>query len=333
MCGVFFGLLVIMELLLEVRDVNRYTPGQDFAQVGDSRLRYRRLGTDHFGPTVIFISGFAGSIEQADQLQRAVAEHEPTLAYDRAGLGFSEGSNASTALEQARELFGLLKELQVNEPVVLVAYSLSASVARVFAGQYPQLTAGLYLIEPNIPEIGLKFPTWHTPRRAFLRPVVIALLKSVIGEIRLRQRLESWNGPSSLVEQRAQAILTRSAHNWAVTREWYFLPASFRQAMDAPVPEALPIEIAYTQRPVEDETSRAWHHVYATFVSRSTRGGLYELKDISHEHLMSSEASVDLLAGRIEMLARNAGRANRPFAPQPFGRRTEGELGSQRTPT
>jgi pimeloyl-ACP methyl ester carboxylesterase len=156
MCGAFIGLLLVIEHLLEVRDVIRYTSGQDFAQVADSRMRYRQLGTTHLGTTVVFLSGFSGSIEQADQLQRAVAEHEPTLAYDRADLGFTEGSNASTALDQANELVGLLKELHVNEPVVLVAYSLSASVARVFAGQYPQLTAGLYLIEPNIPEIGLR---------------------------------------------------------------------------------------------------------------------------------------------------------------------------------
>lgn len=51
----------------------------------------------------------------------------------------------STALEQANELAGLLKALHVNGPVVLVAYSLSASIAHVFVGQYPQLT-GLYLV-------------------------------------------------------------------------------------------------------------------------------------------------------------------------------------------
>jgi pimeloyl-ACP methyl ester carboxylesterase len=315
-CSAFIVLLLIIEHLLEVRDVIRYTPGQDFAQVADTRMRYRQLGTTHLGTTVVFLSGFGGSLEQADPLQLAVAEHEPTLAYDRAGSGFTEGSNASTALEQANELADLLKELHVNEPVVLVAYSLSASVARVFAGRYPQLTAGLYLIEPNIPEVGLRFPTWHSPRRSFFRPVANQLLMSVIGEIRLKQRLENWNGPASLVEQRAQAILARSNHNWAVAREWYFLPESARQAIDAPVPASLPMEIVYTKRPVEeDEAIRALHEVYATFASRSTRGKLHELRDVTHEQLMSSRASVDQLAARIVKLAGNADRASRPSAP------------------
>jgi pimeloyl-ACP methyl ester carboxylesterase len=261
------------------------------------------------GPLSSLFRGFAGSIEQADQLQRAVAEHEPTLAYDRAGLGFTEGSNASTALEQASELASLLKVLHINEPVVLVAYSLSASVARVFAGQFPQLTAGLYLITPRLPEVDLRFPTWHSPRREFLRPVVITMLKSVIGEIRLKQRLENWNGPTSLVEQRAQVILARSAQNWAVTREWYFLPESSRQALDAPVPASLPLEIAYIQPPVEDETFRVVHQEYATLTSLSTRGELHELRDVTHDQIMSSRAAVDQLAARIVNFARNADRS------------------------
>jgi pimeloyl-ACP methyl ester carboxylesterase len=316
MCGAFIGLLLVIEHLLEVRDVDRYTPGQDFAQVADSRIRYRQLGTTHLGTTVVFLSGFAGSIEQADQLQRAVAEHEPTLAYDRAGLGFTEGSNASTALEQANELAGLLKELNINGPVVLVAYSLSGSVARVFAGQYPQLTAGLYLITPNLAELGLRFPIWHSLRRHFLRPVVIQMLMSVIGEIRLKQRLENWNGPTSLVDQRAQAILARSAQNWAVMREWYFLDESSRQAIEAPFPAALPMEIAYIRPPAEDETDRGIHQEYATFASRSTRGELYELRDVTHAQLMSSQGAIDQLAARIVNLARNADRASRPSAPE-----------------
>jgi pimeloyl-ACP methyl ester carboxylesterase len=317
-CSAFIGLLLVIEHLLEIRDVDHYTPGQDFAQVINSRIRYKQLGTTQSGITIVFLSGFSGSIEQADFLQRTVAEHEPTLAYDRAGLGFTEGSNGSTALEQANELAGLLKELHVNGPIVLVAYSLSASVARVFAGQYPQLTAGLYLIEPNLPEIGLRFPAWHSLRRNLVRPVVSEMLKSLIGEVRLRQRLENWNGPTSLVEQRIQAVLARSAHNWAVMREWYFLPESAQQALKAPVPASLPMEIAYIKPPVEDETIRVVHQEYATLASRSTHGELYELRDVTHGQLMSSPASGDQLSARIVNLARYADSSCQSYARGPL---------------
>jgi pimeloyl-ACP methyl ester carboxylesterase len=314
-CGAIIALPLLIEHLLEVRDVNRYTPGQDFAQVADSRIRYKQLGTTHSGTTVVFISGFAGSIEQADHLQCAVAEHQPTLAYDRAGMGFTEGSNASTALEQANELAGLLQKLHINEPVVLVAYSLSAWIARVFAGQYPQLTAGLYLIEPNTPEFNLRLSTLPNPRRGLFRPVVFDMLKSVFGEIRLKQRLKNWNGPTSPVAQRVEAILARRAQNWAVMREWYFLPESSRQALDAPVPASLPMEVAYIQPPVLDETVRVEHQEYATLASRSSRGQLHELRDVTHDQLLYSRTAVDQLAARIVDFARNADRASQPPAP------------------
>jgi pimeloyl-ACP methyl ester carboxylesterase len=288
--------------------------GQNFARVAGARIRYSHLGTSHSGTPVVFLSGFSGSIEQVDQLQLAIAKHGPTLAYDRAGYGFTKGSNASTALEQANELFGLLKELHISEPVVLVAYSISGTIARVFAGQYPQLTAGLYLIEPNFPEANSRFPNWPSPRRYFLRTVVIDLIWSMIGKTRLKHHLQASNGPSSIVDQRAQAVLARSAHNWAVLREWYFFPVSFRQAMEATVPSSLPIGIAYITPTVENETIREVHRIYATFASRSTRGELHELRGIGHEHLMYSRASVDQLAARIVMFARSADSASRPDA-------------------
>ncbi len=72
-CAGFFLLLLVIEGLLEAHDVTRYTTGQDFAQVAGARIRYRRLGTTHSGTTVVFLSGFSASIEQADQLQLGVA--------------------------------------------------------------------------------------------------------------------------------------------------------------------------------------------------------------------------------------------------------------------
>jgi hypothetical protein len=82
------------------------------------------------------------------------------------GTGSGAPPSASTAWGQANELFGLLEQLYINEPVVLVAYLLCAMVTRVFAGQ-STMTAGIYLAH-------------STPRPS---PTgVIALLSSVIGK-------------------------------------------------------------------------------------------------------------------------------------------------------
>jgi hypothetical protein len=123
---------LLTELALEARDVARYMPGQTFATVGNARIRYRMLGADRPGATVVLLSGLNGSIEQADDLQRALSNAVPSLAYDRAGYGFSECSTAHSAKDQAKELAALLHALKLEGPVVLVAYSFSAPLARIW---------------------------------------------------------------------------------------------------------------------------------------------------------------------------------------------------------
>jgi pimeloyl-ACP methyl ester carboxylesterase len=39
-------------------------PGQTFATVGGARIRYRLLGAERPGVTVVFLSGLNGSIER-----------------------------------------------------------------------------------------------------------------------------------------------------------------------------------------------------------------------------------------------------------------------------
>src|SRR5262249_1888754 len=88
---------LLANFALEARDVARYMPGQTFARVGDARIRYQLLGAEHPGATVVILSGLNGSIEQLENIQRALSCVVPALVYDRAGYGFSEGSTAHSA--------------------------------------------------------------------------------------------------------------------------------------------------------------------------------------------------------------------------------------------
>jgi pimeloyl-ACP methyl ester carboxylesterase len=294
---------LLMELALEARDVARYMPGQIFATVGDARIRYRLLGAKRPGPTVVFLSGLNGSIEQADEFQQAVSSALPSLAYDRAGYGFSEGSAAHNAEEQAEELAALLHALKLEGPVVLVAYSFSGPLARIFAGRFPEKTAGMYLIEPTMPELNARMPQLHTPRRWLVRFIVHHLLASSLGYIRLTQRMRSWQGPPSLVEQRAEAVLARRPHYWAQAREWYALPESWRQTLAAQIPPSLPLEVAFPKQVPESEFSKAMAKLYAELVARSSRGQLLELESFDHKQLLQAGPVLDRLVARITQLA------------------------------
>jgi pimeloyl-ACP methyl ester carboxylesterase len=297
---------LLTELALEARDVARYMPGQTFATVGDARIRYRLLGAEHPGATVVFLSGLSGSIEQADDIQRAVSSAVPSLAYDRAGYGFSEGSTAHSAEEQAKELAALLNALKLEGPVVLVAYSSSAPIARIFAGCFPKKTAGMYLIDPiwGMPELYERMPHLHSPRRRLVRFIVSQLLYSSLGYIRLTQRMRNWQGPTSLVEQRAEAVLARRPHYWALAQEWYALPKSWQQTLAAPpIPSSLPVEVAFPKQVPEDEASKTAAELYAELVACSRRGKLLELEGVDHTQLLQAGPELDRLVVRIKQLA------------------------------
>jgi pimeloyl-ACP methyl ester carboxylesterase len=298
---------LLTELALEARDVARYMPGQTFATVGNARIRYRLLGAERPGATVVVLSGLNGSIEQTDALQRAVSSAVPSLAYDRAGYGFSKGSTAHSAEEQAKELAALLHALKLEGPVVLVAYSFSGPLARIFADRCPEKTAGMYLIQPTMPELNERMPQLHTPRRSLARFIVHQLLTSSLGYIRLTQRIRSWQGPPSLVEQRAEAVLARRPHYWAQAQEWYALPESWRRTLDSPIPPSLPLEVAFPKQIPEGETSKAVAKLYAELVAelvgRSSCGKLLELESVDHTDLLKAGPVLDRLVARIKQLA------------------------------
>jgi pimeloyl-ACP methyl ester carboxylesterase len=292
----------LIEFSLEARDVAQYLPGQTFAKVGEAQIRYQLLGANHPGATVVFLAGISGSIEQTVQMQSAVSSEVPSLAYDRAGYGFSTGSTAHSAGEQADELAALLHALNIETPVVVVGYSDSNQLARVFAGRYPEKTAGVYLIDPYMPEFDATFG--HDPRRIFMRPVIFALVSSSLGYTRLTQRMRSWRGPESLVEQRAEAILARRSHSWALAREWYARPVSARETREAPVPPALPIELIFPKPPPDYPSAAIEVKLFADLVARSSRGKLLECDYVDHSQLLISGPVFDRMVENIKDLSK-----------------------------
>jgi pimeloyl-ACP methyl ester carboxylesterase len=296
-----FASALLLEWGLEARDVARYMPGQTFASVGNARIRYRLIGAERPGALVVILSGVGGSLEQADHLQRALSSAVPSIAYDRAGYGFSKGSTAHSTEEQADELAALLHALKLDGPVLLVAYSASGDLARVFAGRFPERTAGLFMIEPWMPELDALMPELPGPRRRYARYIVHELFTSSLGGDRLVDRLRRWQGPPSMVEKRAEAVLERRSHYWALAREAYVAPESSRQTLAAPIPPGLPVEVDFSS--ADDKTSKTFAKLYADFAVRSSRGRLVELEHTDHWQLLKPNPVFDAMVARIEKFA------------------------------
>ena len=86
-------------------------------------------------------------------LQNVLAAEYRVCAYDHAGFGWSEPAPLPrTSQTAADDLAALLENAGEEPPYLLVAHSLGGFVARLFASQYPNRTAGIVLLDATPPE-------------------------------------------------------------------------------------------------------------------------------------------------------------------------------------
>lgn len=124
-----------------------YTAPVQLVDIGNGqRLNLYCLGSG--SPAVIFDAGMGDSTISWAMVQRVVAKKTRVCSFDRAGLGFSDAARRpSTPRNQSDDLHALLKAAHIDPPYVLVAHSLAAMNARVYADMYPDQVAGMVLVE------------------------------------------------------------------------------------------------------------------------------------------------------------------------------------------
>ena len=103
-------------------------------------------------PVVVFESGHGMPLGNWDKVLDGVAEAElaPVVTYDRAGVGESEPDDQMPTIKHvANRLVSILKALELEPPYVLVGHSLGGIYVRGFAVYYPDLLAGLVIVDPG----------------------------------------------------------------------------------------------------------------------------------------------------------------------------------------
>ena len=124
-----------------------YTKPQQRVDVGHGRrMNLYCLGSG--SPTVILDAGMGDSTISWALVQPAIATRIRACSYDRAGLGFSDGSSRpSTASNAADDLHILLKAAHIAPPYVLVGHSAAGMYIRVYADRYPDEVVGMVSVE------------------------------------------------------------------------------------------------------------------------------------------------------------------------------------------
>jgi len=125
----------------EVKDLDT------MVNIGTHSLHIRCTGQG--SPVVVIDTGVGDTSERWQPIQAQVAQVTRVCTYDRAGYGSSEpGPLPRHSQQAAGELKQLLENAGLRGPYVLVGHSLGGLNVQVFANRYPDLVAGLILLNP-----------------------------------------------------------------------------------------------------------------------------------------------------------------------------------------
>ena len=120
-----------------------YPPPGKLVDVGGYRVHLNCTGAG--SPTVMIVGG--GFSFDWDLVQSQVAKFNRVCTYDVSGTAWSDAGPSLTCSGRVKEIHAALKNASVEGPYVLVGLSMGAVVARRYAREYPDETAGMVMVD------------------------------------------------------------------------------------------------------------------------------------------------------------------------------------------
>ena len=285
---------ILVEHILETRDAKAATANDTFVTVKSRRVRYLLLGADQPGPTIVLLPGIIGTIEQWDAPQRSLSQHAKVLSYDRAGTGYSDAADGHDAGAEADELAAVLQAAPgAPHECVVVGYSTSGFLARVFVARYPNLAKGLVLIDPSTRTGHMPAPPYRpvSHLRSGGRSLISGMLQALFGISRLKHFFMYRDAaPTSRATALAIPILD-SFHHWlAATQEGFAMDTSSAQANASP-PVTIPAGLLSTFSP---ENHPAMYAEQQALVA--SMHGIFRRVEMDHSELVTDKGDAQTLA-------------------------------------
>ena len=121
--------------------------------IGGRRLRVVRAGSPSDAPMIVFECGaFGCAADWAVVQDRLAVQGLSSLAYDRAGLGYSDPGPPPRDGHAIAADLELLRHLGIEGPLLMVGHSMAGLLLRVFIGRNQDRVAGLVLVDAVTPE-------------------------------------------------------------------------------------------------------------------------------------------------------------------------------------
>ena len=236
------------------------------------RLRVVAAGERADGLTVVLEAGSFGSAADWACVQDRLAPNGRCIAYDRAGLGYSDpSSEPRDAMSVSSDLHALLTAIGEPPPYILVAHSMAAVYVQVFALRWPDEVAGIVMVDAIPPEALARKPVMGVVK-GFERAATLARTGSALRLTVLAAPLFGdtigLSGAAKVEKQRAFASPVHNQFATDEVREW---PKGAEQAgalghLDRELPLAT----------VTAGRSQAWWRAMQAEPARRSRSGYSE---------------------------------------------------------
>jgi len=294
----FRGSLVLMLTVLVLASCSTTDPEpvERIVDVGTHVLHATVSGAGV--PVVVIDGGIAAPASEYAQLRDTIAAATTVVTYDRAGYGSSDpGPLPRDSQTVASELRTLLKELGLAGPYILVGHSLGGLNMQVFAAAYPEVVAGMVLLDP--------------PPPGFILGEEYVQLASMASRM-----TDEWQGiadrgmESEDRQERAEAVFFRmlaSEH-----REMFGASAEQARSVDSFGDTPLVVVASGVPNPMFGDVAEAYQEYWAAeseaLASKSSRGTFLFAE--SSTHRLHDDAA-DLVANTIIGMVRSARQETR----------------------
>lgn len=134
--------------------LDRYAKPGDLIDIGAGRHLDLRCSGEGSATVLLEAGALADSMTWA-RVQPALEKSARACAYDRAGLGFSDGGPLPRDVDAAvADLHALIGAAHLSTPIVFVGHSLGTNIVRRYADRYQADVAGLVLVDPPPQNVG-----------------------------------------------------------------------------------------------------------------------------------------------------------------------------------
>jgi pimeloyl-ACP methyl ester carboxylesterase len=140
--------LIVVTILISLNSFSQ----KRFITIDSTKIWINTIGIENRKegqPVIVFESGLGTPMGNWDRILNGVSELAPLVTYDRPGIGESEPDNELPTIKNVSDkLIKILNYLELEPPYVLVGHSLGGVYVRGFAVYYPEMLAGLVIIDP-----------------------------------------------------------------------------------------------------------------------------------------------------------------------------------------